>query len=173
MSTDETSILTPHRCVGRVFGKRPAAYFPIPTSSTLGYISFPINNSVFTYKIKPLVLAWVSEPVASDIRVVVRDKKRVFAADDEGVDVLNFNGTRLKRLLHKKLKSPINFLMCMGNVLICIEESGFINVVDVKSGNTLVEIETPSNFTISSAMHPETFYNKVNLQAFKNICFLV
>lgn len=161
MSVDESSILVPHRCVGRVFGERPAAYFPIQTSAVLGYISFPINNSVFTYKIRPLTLAWVSEPVASNIRVVVRDKKRVFAADDDGIDVLNFNGTRLKRLLHKKLQNPINFLICIGNFLVCIETNGFITVVDVISGEVLVEIETPSNFVVSSAMHPDTFYNKV------------
>ncbi|KAI6176244.1 hypothetical protein M3Y97_00777500 [Aphelenchoides bicaudatus] len=159
----ESQILVPHRCVGRVFGKKPACYYGIQTSATLGYISFPINNSVFTYKIKPLVLAWISEPVASDVRVVVRDKTRIFAADDDGIDVLNFNGTRLKRLLQKKLKSPINFLISMGNILVCIEENGFISVVDVKTGNVLVEIETPSSFVISSAIHPDTFYNKIVL----------
>lgn len=54
---DESSILVPHRCVGRVFGNVPAVYYPLPTSAKLGYISFPINNSVFTYNVRPLCLA--------------------------------------------------------------------------------------------------------------------
>ena len=162
MKKEEGSqILVPHRCVGRVFGNVPAVYYPLPNSANLGFISFPINNSVFTYKIRPLCLVWVSEPVSSNIRVVARDKTRVFAADDDGIDVLNFNGTKLKRLLHKKLKSKINFLIPIGDILVCIEESGFINVLDLTSGNVLVEVETPSNFTVSAAIHPETYYNKV------------
>lgn len=159
--SDESTILVPHRCVGRIFGNVPAVYCPLPNSVNLGYISFPINNSVYTYKIRPFSLAWVSEPLKSNIRVVARDRKRVYAADDDGVEVLNFNGTHLTRLLHKKLDHKINFLIPIGDILVCIEENGFINVVDVADGSVLVEIETPSNFTISSAFHPETYYNKV------------
>lgn len=162
MPADESTILVPHRCVGRVFGNVPAVYVPLPNSSNLGFISFPINNSVYTYKIRPLCLSWVSEPVRSNIRVVARDKRRVFAADDDGIDVLNFNGTRIGRLLHKKLKSKVNFLIPIGGILICIEKGGYINVLDLATGNVLVEIETPSNFTVSSAFHPETYYNKVS-----------
>jgi hypothetical protein len=167
-SIDESSIFVPHRCVGRVFGNLPAVYFPLPKSTNLGYISFPIKNTVYTYKVHPLCLVWTSEPFKSDIRVIARDKGRVFAADEDGITLLNFNGTKLKRLLHKKLKSKVNFLIPMGSILICIEESGFINVVDVKTGNILVEIETPSNFTISSAIHPETYYNKVRYLSIKS-----
>lgn len=49
--------------------------------------------------------------------------------------------------------------MCIGETLVCIEESDLITVVDVKSGETLVEIETP--FVVSAAIHPDTYYNKV------------
>lgn len=156
------SVLTPHRCVGRVFGNVPAVYYAIPTSTRLGYITFPINNTVYSYKIRPLRLAWISEPMGSNVRVVARDKSRVFAADDDGITMLNFNGTVLKRLLHKKLQNPVKFLICMGDVLVCIEEeSGLISVIDVNSEDTLVEVGTPSNFTISSAIHPDTYLNKV------------
>lgn len=171
-SIDESSIFVPHRCVGRVFGDVPAVYFPLPKSTNLGYISFPIKNTVYTYKVHPLCLAWTSESFKSDIRVIARDKGRVYAADEDGITLLNFNGTKIKRLLHKKLNSKINFLIPMGNILVCIEESGFINVVDVKNSTILVEIETPSNFVISSAIHPDTYYNKVRYFSLKLILLL-
>jgi hypothetical protein len=106
-------------------------------------------------------LAWVSEPASTNIRVVARNKSLIFAADDDGIEVLNFNGTHLKRLLHKKLQSKVKFLISMGDILVCIEKSGLITIVDVISEETLVEIETPSSFVITSAIHPVTYYNKV------------
>ncbi|KAI6229985.1 WD repeat-containing protein 36 [Aphelenchoides fujianensis] len=156
-------VLVPHRCVGQIFGHVPAVYYPIPTSANLGYLSVPINNCVYTYKIKPFRLAWISEPAATNVRVIARDKIRVFAADDDGVDVLNVNGTRVQRLLNDQLKTPVRFLIPMGEVLVCIEESGHINVVDIGDGSLLVDFETPSGFQIASAFHPATYFNKIVL----------
>ncbi|KAI6212990.1 hypothetical protein M3Y94_00095700 [Aphelenchoides besseyi] len=158
-----TMVLIPHRCVGQIFGNVPAVYHPIPSSENLGYLSIPINNCVYTYKIRPFRLAWVSEPAVTNINVIARDRIRVYAADDEGVEVLNVNGSRVLRLLHRKLKTPIQFLISMGEILVCIERSGHINVVNIVNNEILVDFETPSGFEITTALHPETYYNKIVL----------
>ncbi|KAI6199328.1 hypothetical protein M3Y96_00615200 [Aphelenchoides besseyi] len=162
-SAIRTMVLIPHRCVGQIFGNVPAVYQPIPSSENLGYLSIPINNCVYTYKIRPFRLAWVSEPAVTNINVIARDKIRVYAADDEGVEVLNVNGSRVLRLLHRKLKTPIQFLIPMGEILVCIERSGHINVVNIVNNDILVDFETPSGFEITTAIHPDTYYNKIIL----------
>ena len=160
MSND---ILAPHRCVGQVFGHVAAAYTPIPKSRNRGFISVPINNCVYTYKIEPFRLVWVSEPLRSTILVIARDRHRVFAADKSGIDVLNVSGMRIARFPHQSVSSKLRFIVPIGEVLVAIEDDGLINVYDLKTQLLAVEFEAPASSEITAALHPDTWFNEARL----------
>ncbi|CAD5218326.1 unnamed protein product [Bursaphelenchus okinawaensis] len=159
----KSEILAPYRCVGRVFGTVPAVYQPVDKSSNLGFLTVPVNNCVLNYTIRPFRLVWSSDHFSSEIILLTRSKKRIFAALSSQIEVLNHTGSWTKTIC-KGVTAKI--MLAMGDILIVLDSTNKILVVDWRNDQVLVEFDASSGgFEPTFMIHPDTYYNKVLIGA--------
>ncbi|CAD5225214.1 unnamed protein product [Bursaphelenchus xylophilus] len=156
-----SDILAPYRCVGRVFGTVPAAYQPVDKSGNLGFLTVPVNNCVLNYSIRPFRLVWSSDHFESEVLLLSRSKKKIFAALSDRIEVMHHTGSWVKTILKGK---TAKFMLNMGDVLIVLDDTGKLLVVDWRGDQILVEFDaTSGGFEPTFMIHPDTYFNKILL----------
>lgn len=156
-----TDCLVPYRCVGQVFGRVPAAYRTVDRSGNLGFLTVPVKNCLLNYAVRPFRLVWSSDHFKSEIRAVVRTQKRIFAALEDRVEVVDHTGRWRRTILEG---TAVKFMVAMGQVLVVVDDGDRILVVNTVDEEITAEFDcSGGNFKVSALIHPDTYFNKVSL----------
>jgi len=59
------------------------------------------------------------------------------------------------------MRTNAKLLLPFADALVVVDENNKIEVFDAESGESIVEMESPSSFNVTALVHPITYVNQV------------
>ncbi|MFH4980109.1 hypothetical protein AB6A40_006818 [Gnathostoma spinigerum] len=158
MECHESFLYAPYKSVGEVCSSIAPAFRTLPAKRKITSVLCPVGNVVLQYSAERLRLVSISDPLPSNIQCVAADKKFVYAAAGSKIALLH-----LSRQIDRWLEVPydVRAMIPFGEVLVVIDVKNTLHVVDIEDGQSLIQINSPAEFTVTAAVHPATYINKV------------
>uniref|UniRef100_A0A915E894 Small-subunit processome Utp21 domain-containing protein n=1 Tax=Ditylenchus dipsaci TaxID=166011 RepID=A0A915E894_9BILA len=159
MRQSETGLFLPYRAFGEICSAVKPAYEQIAGEKFQGIAYCPIGNIVCVYTFEPFRLIFVTKPLSFDIHSVKSFREYMFAANENYVSIYKQVGKEFLRDI--VIENFPKLMMPFAEVLIVVDNANVIQVFDFDSGKKIVEIESPTSFSITALVHPITYVNQI------------
>ncbi|XP_015590061.1 WD repeat-containing protein 36 [Cephus cinctus] len=121
-----------------------------------------VGRAFHTYGCSHFTLLTVSGAHPADISCLAADTYHVYTASENNIYAWR-RGTELKHT-YTGHESPVHIIFPFGPHLLSVDEDSNIKVWDIKSEDSILELNFSNNvFKITTLLHPNTYMNKILL----------